>query len=133
MTLFIYGTYVIKNVLKSDHGLGDAKMQDDTIKSYILESVFAKKPDEGLVTRFGGLANKVTNEHGRNGQKSRRPSTYRVTDLINPMQAYMSIKNQDIEDPKELRQLFAYGNLVEQKLISILKKNKKFASYQGKC
>jgi hypothetical protein len=108
-------------------------MQDESISERISNSILKIKQNESLVTHFERIAKEVTKDYDKNNRKGRKPDSYRVTDLINPMQAYMDIKNPDLDDPKELKELFAYGNFVEQRVISLLKKDKenKFASNQG--
>lgn len=107
-------------------------MQDESVKEYILSLILKKNPIETFVTGFEKLAKEVAEVYDKNNKFPRKPDNYRVTDLINPMQAYYDIKNPNIEDPRELTELFAYGNFVEQKVMAILEKEKNFAISQGK-
>ena len=106
-------------------------MEELSIKDLIINTVDTRKQNESLVSNFEGLAKEVTEDYDKTGKKTRKPDSFRVTDLVNPMQAYMDIKNPDLVNPEELEGLFAYGIFVEQKVISLLKRNEGFASYQG--
>lgn len=108
-----------------------SELSGESLKDYILMLKTSLKQNESLVSNLEILAKDVIKDHSKSDRRGRRPGTFWVTDLVNPMHAYMAIKNPLIKDPEDLKKIFSHGNFVEQRMISILERDERFASYQG--
>ncbi len=61
-----------------------------------------------------------------------RGNNLRVTDLVNPVQAYYDITNPSVPNPPDLQSRFNYGKFIERKVARVLSQDNRFVNEQGR-
>lgn len=109
----------------------DSKITMDQFVKRICGKVESILTDESLVKDFEEIAIEAKGKLEKFENGRLRGQNFRVTDIVNPMQAYFDIKGPSLDNPPELKYKFAYGKFMENKVKNILSKDPKFIVSQG--
>lgn len=103
----------------------------DTFIEDICEKVSKIWSYETDAAAFENIAKKALEDYKKRKESRGRGKNFRVTDLSNPMLAYMDIKYPNTPVPADLQSKFNYGRSVERKVNAIFQKKSNYVPTQG--
>ena len=98
----------------------DSKITMDQFVKRICGKVESILTDESLVKDFEEIAIEAKGKLEKFENGRLRGQNFRVTDIVNPMQAYFDIKGPSLDNPPELKYKFAYGKFMENKVFQVV-------------
>lgn len=103
----------------------------ESLIKYICNKIRKTTTEETLVKKFEEIAIRSKERSKTLESDRRRKSNFWVTDIINPMHAYLDIQKNKVNNPPELETKLGYGRIMENRIKKILLTDPEFISSQG--